>query len=305
VTGRILVTGAGGFCGGAVAAALAASGADVIAVVRPGGGPAAAGTAVVCDLADPTAVAGLVRDVRPDLCVHAAAAGARARCDDIAQLLRVNVEATAALATALAAHGARRLVTLGSSSEYGTPDCAMREELAPAPDDPYGVSKLAGGLMARALTRGTGLETVHLRLFSVYGPGEDAGRLVPSVLGSLAGRRPVDMTPGEQVRDFIYVGDVVRAVELALRAPGVDGATLNIGTGVATTVRELAETACEVTGADPALLRFGALPYRPGERFAWRADPRLAEAWLGFVAGTSLHDGLALTLEAMETRAAA
>ena len=76
---------------------------------------------VECDITDANAIARLVSRIRPDRCVHAAAAGARARCDDLDLLLRTNVSSAAALATSLADSGATRLVTLGSSSEYGTP----------------------------------------------------------------------------------------------------------------------------------------------------------------------------------------
>jgi polyisoprenyl-phosphate glycosyltransferase len=303
---RVLVTGAGGFCGAAIADALAASGDDVVATMRPGGRRPPAGLAVAAwDLHDPAAADALVREVRPHVCVHAAAAGARSRCDDVDELLRVNVTATAALTAALAAHGALRLVTLGSSSEYGTPAGSMTEDVVPAPDDCYGVSKLAGGLIARTIARVGGPEFVHLRLFSVYGPGEDADRLVPRVLRAVAERQPIDLTPGEQARDFIYVDDMVEAVALATARPGIDGAMLNVGTGVETTVRKLAETACAIAGADPALLRFGAQPYRRGERFRWVADPRRAEAVLGFRARTELADGLRQTLAALPAEAAA
>jgi UDP-glucose 4-epimerase len=299
---RVLVTGAGGFCGNAIAAALARRGHDVIATVRPGrrgfAPPLSQVEIVECDLTNHGAISRLISRVQPDRCVHAAAAGARGPCDDLDLLLRTNVAATARLVEALADVGARRIVTLGSSSEYGTPVGAMAETMTPSPDDLYGVSKLAAGLAAQAMGRARGLETTHLRLFSVYGPGEAPERLVPSLMRAIAERRPVALTGGRQVRDFVFIDDVVDATLHALFAPAPTGGTFNVGTGVETSVRELAQLACGLAGGDTSLLEFGKLPYRVGERFAWRADTRLATHELGWEATTSLKAGLSSTLAA-------
>jgi nucleoside-diphosphate-sugar epimerase len=300
---RILVTGGGGFCGSAIAAALARSGHDVVATVRPGRRPVTPilgqVETVECDLTDPDAVADLLAWVRPDSCVHAAAAGARERCDDLELLVRTNVSATTSLVGMLADVGATRVVTLGSSSEYGSPAGAMTESSPPSPDDLYGLSKLAGGLAALAIGRARGLATTHLRLFSVYGPGEAAGRLVASLTRAIAERRPIALTGGRQVRDFVFIDDVVDATLHALVAPTPVVGTFNVGTGIETSVHELAQLACALAGGDVSLLRFGELPYRADERFSWRADTRLAAHQLGWKATTSLRAGLAQTLAAL------
>ena len=211
--------------------------------------------------------------------------------------MAANAMAPAHLARALAASGAQRLVTAGSSSEYGTVDGPMDEARACQPDDVYGVSKLAGGMLARNVGRDAGLETSHLRLFSVYGPEEDPRRLVASVVHSLLARSPIELTPGDQVRDFVYVGDVAEALLTAALAPAADGLTVNVGTGLQTTVRELCLRLADLTDGHD-LLRFGALPYRAGERFQWRAATEHAQRSLGWRARTSLDDGLRLTVEA-------
>jgi nucleoside-diphosphate-sugar epimerase len=120
---------------------------------------------------------------------------------------------------------------------------------------------------------------------------------VPSVVRALLERRPIELTPGEQVRDFVYVDDVAEALlDTALR-PGLDGVTANVGTGVQTTVRDLCLKVAELTGGHE-LLRFGALPYREDERFAWRAATEHAATVLGWRARTSLEEGLRLTIAA-------
>jgi nucleoside-diphosphate-sugar epimerase len=304
---RLLVTGAGGFVGAAVVRLAVARGLDVVAAVGPQSrldrlAPVAREVTVVrADITDVAAVAAAVASARPDACVHLAAAGAVVREDDLELLLATNALAPARLARALAGAGCARLVTAGSSSEYGTVAGAMDEAAACDPDDPYGVAKLAGGLLARVAARRHGLESAHLRLFSVYGPGEDPRRLVSTVVRNLLTAQPVPLTRGEQVRDFVYVNDVAEALLDAALRPGVDGLTANVGTGVQTTVRQLCLKVADLTGGHE-LLRFGAAPYREGERFAWRAATEHAAAALGWRARTSLDEGLRLTVAAERSR---
>jgi UDP-glucose 4-epimerase len=300
---RLLVTGAGGFVGAAVVRLAVARGLDVVAAVGPQSrldrlAPVARHVAVVrADVTDEAALAATVANARPDACVHLAAAGAVVREDDVGLLLVTNALAPARLARELARAGCARLVTAGSSSEYGSVTGAMDEASACDPDDPYGVAKLAGGLLARVVAREHGLESAHLRLFSVYGPGEDPRRLVPTVIHNLLAGRPVELTPGGQVRDFVYVDDVAEALLDAALRPGIDGLTANVGTGVQTTVRELCLEVAALTGGHD-LLRFGAVPYRAGERFTWRAATEHAASELGWRARTMLHEGLRRTVAA-------
>lgn len=299
---HVLVTGASGFVGAAVARLAVERGLAVTALVGPRSrldrlAPLAREVEIVrADITDAGALAAAATAARPDTCIHLAAAGAVVREDDLQLLLAANAVAPAVLARALAATGCARLVTAGSSSEYGTVEGPMDEALACAPDDPYGVAKLAGGLLARQAGREAGLQTAHLRLFAVYGPGEDPRRLVVSVIRSLLAGRPVELTPGGQVRDFVYVDDVAEALVGAALRPGIDGVTANVGTGVQTRVRDLCMTIAEVTGRHE-LLRFGARPYRDGERFHWRAATAHAEAALGWRARTPLAEGLRRTID--------
>ena len=296
----VAVTGAGGFVGRALVRRLLERGAEVVAFVRPGGATALRGLVAVreADFERPAEAAAAVARVQPRLCYHLAATGAVVRDADDGRVVTVNALGPFELARALGGN-AGRLVTAGSSSEYGPVEGPMSEERASAPDDVYGAAKAAGHLLARAAATAAGLELCHLRLFAVYGPGEDERRLIASVARALVAGRPVDLTPGGQVRDFVYVDDVVDALLAAGEAPAVTGEALNVGTGTQTSVREACLLLARAAGADPALLRFGALPYRRDERFAWCAEPTRAEQLLGWRAETPLADGLRRTVAAL------
>jgi nucleoside-diphosphate-sugar epimerase len=305
---RVLVTGAAGFVGSAVAAELVRRGHRVTAAVRPGSDlrrlvdVAGAVELHRADLRDPDAVARLVTAARPELCLHLAAVGAVVRCDDLDEVIAANALAPLALARALERGGCGRLVTAGSSSEYGPLAGPMDEARLPDPDDVYGAAKLAGMVLMRAAARGWEMPVTHLRLFSVYGPGEDPRRLVMSVLLALRAGTSIDLTPGRQVRDFVYLDDAVSAFVAAGECDTSSGAIVNVGSGVEMTVERLALTAAEVIGADPALLRFGARPYRSGERFAWQAGTHRAAELLNWRARTPLRDGLSATNDWLASR---
>jgi nucleoside-diphosphate-sugar epimerase len=293
---RVVVTGAGGFVGAAVTRRLVALGHETVAVVRSHPARLDGVDAELFELdLESDGAADRVAALRPDVCVHAAAAGAVTASRDVDVLLRANALVPWRLATALAATGAR-LVSLGSSSEYGPSAGAMSERQAPAPDEPYGASKLAGA----ALVGASGADAVHLRLFSVYGPGEDPARLVPSLVDTALTGRTLELSPGEQVRDFVHVEDVVDAILAAAFAPRLSEPVLNVGTGVQTSVRDAATLVARAAGVDGSCFRFGAKPYRDAsrERFSWRADTALMEQTLGWRATRTLEQGIAETVAA-------
>jgi UDP-glucose 4-epimerase len=133
--------------------------------------------------------------------------------------------------------GVRRVVLAGSSSIYGSREILPRQEdQAPDPRSPYATSKLAAEHMLHQLGELRGVETVVLRYFNIYGPGQDPASeysaVVPRfVTAALRGERPVVHGDGTQSRDFTHIDNVILANLLAAEAPGASGATMNIGCG--------------------------------------------------------------------------
>ena len=212
----------------------------------------------------------------------------------------VNERGTIEVMLAAARGGLRRVVFAGSSAVYGDSDqLPCREDQRATPRSPYGVSKLAAELYVHALGTALGVETVALRYFNVFGPGQDPGSpyagVIPRFISSiLDGRQPVINGSGAITRDFVYVDDVVQANLLASKDATPAGLTCNIANGTPTSLLELLDAVRAATGSDiePA---FG--PPRPGDILHSHADVSLAARVLGFEAATALREGIARTVE--------
>jgi UDP-glucose 4-epimerase len=187
-----------------------------------------------------------------------------------------------------------RVIVPSSAAIYGSPDEVPIPETAPKrPTSPYGITKLAADFHARRYADLYDLPTVVLRYFNVYGPRQGRGAysgVINIFLEQAQSGDPITVEgDGTQTRDFVHVDDVVQA---NLRAAQTDhvGEAFNIGTGHALSIRELAETVREVTGADADVVHEDA---RTGDIEASRAAIEKARHRLGYEPAVSLRDGLA------------
>lgn len=241
------------------------------------------------DLAEPGACDDLVRAVDPDVILHLAGhvTGSRG-LEAVRPTFRSNLGATVDLLLAAAEHGVDRIVVTGSLEEPDRHDSA--------PSSPYAAAKWAGSAYARMLHDLHALPVVVLRVFMVYGPDQrDAAKLVPYVIRSLLRGTPPELSDGRRPVDWVYVDDVVAAFAAAATTPGIDGATIDVGTGRLTTIRDLVEQLALLV--DPSVeLRFGARPNRERERVAV-ADAARSERLLGWRAAVELRDGLQRTVD--------
>ncbi len=298
---RVLVLGASGFIGRRVAATLSRGGAEVIGVLRPTPGrPQPAGWTAL-DLSAPGAAAALVAELRPAVTFNLAGYGVSSSQRDATLATRLNAVLPAELAHACAAPGAStwtglRLVHAGSALEYGTASGDLSESTIATPTALYGTTKLAGThAVAEACTRGR-LAGATARLFTVYGPGEAPGRLLPSLLEVRDSPRHLPLTEGLQRRDFTFVDDVVEGL-LRLGALPADGiGTVNLATGVLTEVREFVRRAARQIGVDESLLGFGALPTRPEEMAHDPVNVDRLRHLTGWTPTRSIEEGVAVTL---------
>ena len=293
---RAAVTGGAGFIGSHVVDALVARGDEVHVVDNLATGRRenvhAAATLHEHDIREPLEV--LFREIRPELVVHLAAqADVGTSVERPVFDAEVNVIGTLNVLEGARAHGAQVVFSSTGGAIYGECERPAREDDERRPLSPYGTSKLAGEAYLQTWNRLHGSRHVVLRFANVYGP-----RQLPKLEGGVvaifmdrlrAGEGVRIYGDGEQVRDWVYVGDIVSAV---LAAAGRDGGVLNVGTGRATSVNELFETCRRVAGVDAAAKH--ADP-RPGDVLRSVLDVSRAEAELGWRPQHSLEEGLALT----------
>ena len=296
---RILVTGAAGFLGSHLVPRLIDRGAEVCALDYPGArrwglieraGITAAIRADVRTLGDASHDRALGR---VDTIIHLAAVGVVGDLTGVRELVTTNVDGTMAVLLAAQRVGAR-VINCGSCFEYGS-GARWTEDALPAPTTEYGAAKASCWLIAQAFARRTGLELVSLRPFTMYGPMEPPGRLIPSVVRHAIAGKSIDLTPGDQARDFVYVEDVADAFIVAAATDAAIGGTFNVCTGNAVTVRDIVQRVLVGT-ASTSTARFGALAYRPTELSMLSGDTSRAERILGWRARVSLDEGLDRTI---------
>ncbi len=211
----------------------------------------------------------------------------------------VNVGGTVSLMEAMRDVGVRRVVFISSGTVYGDQTKQpLNENVQPYPNSPYAVSKLAAEYYVRTIGDLWGIETVSLRVFNAYGPGQHLPPSHPPVIPNflrqaIRGGTLVMHGDGSQTRDYVFVDDVVNTMIAAATAPRIDNLIINIGSGRETSINELVQLVMEVTGTkievisnhknDPGVSRMC-------------ADLNLARQMLGYKPHFTLAEGLRLTI---------
>jgi UDP-glucose 4-epimerase len=302
----VLVTGGAGFVGSHLVDALLAQGHAVRVLDDLSNGSrenlSPEAEFIYGDVTDPRVIEQVFDGV--DACFHLAAIASvvRSNCDWL-RTHQVNLDGTINVFDQARRLRHRReipIVYASTAAVYG--DCArvpISEAGPVAPRSAYGADKRACELHARVAGAVHRVPTVGLRFFNLYGPRQDPrspySGVVALFVARLARGEPIEIFgDGEQVRDFIYIGDAVNALDQAVAAASTSAPVFNICTGKGTSIRALAETVAALYRTDlVAYYR----PARSGEVRISIGDPRRAAEQLGFIAATPLSAGLARTLD--------
>ena len=207
----------------------------------------------------------------------------------------VNVTGTLNVLDAAKDAGVKRVVYASSSSVYGPdPELPVREGMNPNPVSPYAVAKLTGEKYCHAFSKVYGLETVALRYFNIFGPGQDPksqySAFIPLfVVGMMEGQALTIHGDGLQAKDFTYVSNVVEANLLAAVAEGVSGEVFNVGCGASTSVNEVVGHIRKIIGAE-GNITYG--PARAGDVPQSLAAIDRAQEKLGYEPRVLIEEGL-------------
>lgn len=297
LNGPILILGGSGFVGASLFKRILAVRDDVFATAqrlpawRLDGAPRE--KILATDLLIPSNLREVFDTVSPKTVFNCIAYGAYSFESDAELILKTNFMLTASLLELAEERRVSAFVHCGSSSEYGLNSNAPKEDSPTVPNSHYAVSKCGSASLITYYGAVRRLPCVNLRLYSVYGPLEDAARLIPNLIKQASsGAYPALASP-DTCRDFVYIDDVTEAlIKTALSlSPDLFGQSFNIGSGTSTSIRELVGIA-KRTFAIPAEPEFATMANRDWDTRQWVSDPSKAEALIGWRATTSLEAGL-------------
>lgn len=301
---RALVTGARGFIGTHLTRRLLAEGAAVFAGVRPGTPPAEALLGlpgpirlVAFDVRDAAACRAALKPLAPEIVFHLAAFTDNRRDPALFdEAMATNAQGTWNVVRALEGAPLRAFVHAGTGEEYGRGPAPFREDQPLDPVSPYSASKACAATLLRTHHLASGFPATTARLFMPYGPGLPEASFVAQCLRAARTGVSLAMTKGAQTRDYVHVDDVVEALVRVALSRDFRGEAVNVGTGVETSLRDVAAAIAELSGGR-FRYEIGRVPYRRLEVMRSVADVSVLRDRLGFQPSIALREGLARLLE--------
>ncbi|MBL7043930.1 MAG: NAD(P)-dependent oxidoreductase [Pirellulaceae bacterium] len=299
---RIFVTGSSGFVGSHLLAQLLAESRRYQAAIlrRPGSNPWRIAPllkhveTIVGDLTEPTSIDQQLRKFAPQVVVHLGWQGVTGRrYDDTTQLDNINNSIN--LLRMSAAAGASVWIGLGSQAEYGPCHGTIAEDTPCHAMTLYGAAKLSVCQVARHFCAVHDMRFAWLRLFSCYGPGDHADRMIPNLITNLLAGRCPPLTAGEQRWDYMHVEDAAAAIRNVIFQSIAEG-VFNLGSGATRTIRKICEYIRDLI--NPSLpLVFGEVPYQTNQVMHLQADIRRLAEVTEWAPQIPLDEGLRQTVQ--------
>jgi nucleoside-diphosphate-sugar epimerase len=302
---RVLITGGSGFIGHHLRARLSDAGAKVFSVDRTGRSSSEDESSINCDLRDYAKLQSVTDGVSPEIVFHLAADIDRTpEFDAIYRMVEGNLIGTINLFKCLREwKGLQKVIVAGTAEEYGHNPIPFHEESRENPVSPYSFSKACVSQLAGLAAKLYGLPVIVVRAALVYGPGQGPNMLIPALIQTLLRGERFAMTGGEQTRDFVFIDDLVEAYIKAGMAEAHQGEIINIGSGEAHKIKDIANWIALYLHKDH-LIDIGAQKYRKSEVMGYVVDITRARRMLNWEPQTPLEEGLRITIESYRSKAA-
>ena len=295
---KVVIFGATGFVGAHLVRALLKSEANIVLAVRDSSNIKSYSDirnrveVIECDLLDEKSLTFLTQ-VEPDYVYNLAARGVDDPNGEPSSMFQVNTYGSFTLLNKLKETRVKKFIHVGTAYEYGCNINPIDEEALLGPKNHYAASKLAGSVYAQTFCKTDNLPMVLVRCFTAYGPGQGRTFFIPEVITSFLEGREVEVTSGKQIRDFLYIDDLITGLLLA--AKGENGEVFNIGGGKGYSVKDVVMKIGDLLDENKKI-KFGAIEHRTNEIWEMVADISKIKYKLGWVPQVSLEDGLHKTI---------
>ena len=238
----------------------------------------------------------IISDIDPDFVYHLGTYGGYPFQTSIQKITQVNILNTINLFESLSkCNNLKLIINFGSSSEYGPKSTSMNESDEAIPITPYGISKLTQTKFAKFYSKNMNLPIVTLRLFSVFGPFEEPGRLIFDIITAVIKGKTIELSSPFPRRDFVYVSDVIQAIETAIHAKNIIGEIFNIGTGVMRSVQDVVNNVLEIAKSNNKISWKIKQKRVFDDMTPWVSDTEKTKKILKWEPKYSFSDGLSLT----------
>jgi nucleoside-diphosphate-sugar epimerase len=244
----------------------------------------------------------LIHKIHPDYIFHLAAYGSYPAQTDLTQMLSINIHFSTALLSAINTLPYTMCILTGSSSEYGFKTKPMSENDLLEPASFYAATKAGMTHIAQVFAQMYQKPIAIVRPFSVYGPYEEASRLIPTAIINCLKNQDIPLTQGKEKRDFIYIEDFIDGLLAVTQDPDdSSGKIINIGSGKQFSTKQIVTKIHTITKSTSRLL-WGKYPNRSWDTNYWKANIRFIKDTYGWKPQTSIDAGLSKTIEWFKTQ---
>lgn len=295
---KVLITGSSGFIGTNLLNTLKSQNYDIAVIEHSRITNSTNVTNYIGNICDYSFVEKTILDFQPNKVFHLAAYKNRSsNIEEVSLSIKVNLIGTLNLYQALTKVSVlESIIALGTIDEYGLHNSLFKESTIENPVSPYGFGKLCGTQLAKFFNRSYNLPVIVLRPTIAYGPFQANDMFIPSLISTLISNRDFKMTAGNQLRDFIYISDLVEVMLLISENQDCKGEIFNIGSGKSLKLKDVAITIARDLKKEH-FLKIGSIPYRSNEVMKYITDIDKIKNTFNWSPKVSFNKGIELTIK--------